>query len=463
MRRIHSSPLRFPTIFLWVLEGLLIAVTFGALGYYSFASTSFIGQQSHTFPLTVMVPLAVVGMMHWGGLYDSDALLNLRRAIWRSALIAAPIFVVAVWATGQMARKSNIPIYPYRWEWTIGLTAIWWATVIALRALFSQIHRNGWLTRRVLVIGTAESTAALSDLSLEASGQFAVSACLDVERDRSVLQSRESLRTRLIPLVTEKRISEIVIAERASDHISPGALVDCAPAGMEVTRFLDFFEREAGRVCLDELGEDQGSLPPGLSGSQNRAASWRLFDIVFALLGIVATAPVMLMTALAIKLEDGGRVFYGQERVGLGGRSFTVLKFRSMREDAERDGTPMWAAERDSRITHVGRIIRKLRIDELPQFFNVLQGDMAIVGPRPERPYFVAQFVESIPFYRHRHAVRPGITGWAQVKFRYGASLDDTKRKLSYDLYYIKNRSMLLDLMILMKTVGVVLRGEGAR
>ena len=186
-------------------------------------------------------------------------------------------------------------------------------------------------------------------------------------------------------------------------------------------------------------------------------------DVVLALALFASSAPVFLLTALAIALEDGGPIFYRQERVGLGGRIFQVLKFRSMRVDAERDGVPAWAAERDNRVTRVGRIIRMLRIDELPQFLNVLRGDMSIIGPRPERPFFVQQFSQAIPFYDCRHVVKPGITGWAQVCFRYGASLEDTKRKLSYDLYYVKNRSVVLDLLILLKTVGVVLRGDGAR
>jgi exopolysaccharide biosynthesis polyprenyl glycosylphosphotransferase len=189
----------------------------------------------------------------------------------------------------------------------------------------------------------------------------------------------------------------------------------------------------------------------------------RSLDIVLAAIGFVATAPVLLLTALAIKLEDGGPILYRQERIGLWARPFVLLKFRSMREDAESDGMPAWASERDSRITLAGRIIRKIRIDELPQLWNVLKGEMTLIGPRPERPYFVQQFSQTIHFYDYRHAVRPGITGWAQVSFRYGASLEDTRRKLSYDLYYIKNRGLLLDLVILLRTMGVVLRGEGAR
>jgi exopolysaccharide biosynthesis polyprenyl glycosylphosphotransferase len=171
----------------------------------------------------------------------------------------------------------------------------------------------------------------------------------------------------------------------------------------------------------------------------------------------------MLLAALAVKLESPGPILYRQERVGLNGKTFNVVKFRSMRTDAEKDGVPRWATAGDSRVTRVGRIIRKLRIDELPQLFSVLSGDMSLVGPRPERPYFVEQLVQDIPFYAVRHSVKPGVTGWAQVSYQYGASREDTIEKLQYDLYYVKNHSLFLDLVVLFETVGVVLTGKGAQ
>jgi exopolysaccharide biosynthesis polyprenyl glycosylphosphotransferase len=240
-------------------------------------------------------------------------------------------------------------------------------------------------------------------------------------------------------------------------------LAYCRLSGIRVTDCLDFYERETGRISINDLREDWIALARGFVNSPLRERARRSKDILLAGIGILATAPVFVLAAIAIKLEDGGSVFYRQERVGLAGRPFTLLKFRSMREDAEGDGVPAWASERDGRITAVGWVIRKLRIDELPQLWNVLRGDMTLIGPRPERPYFVHQFSQAIPFYDYRHVVRPGITGWAQVSFRYGASFDDTRRKLSYDLYYIKNRGLLLDIVIVLRTVGVVLRGEGAR
>jgi lipopolysaccharide/colanic/teichoic acid biosynthesis glycosyltransferase len=164
-----------------------------------------------------------------------------------------------------------------------------------------------------------------------------------------------------------------------------------------------------------------------------------------------------------VKLESPGPILYRQERVGLNGKTFNVVKFRSMRTDAEKDGVPRWATAGDSRVTRVGRIIRKLRIDELPQLFSVLSGDMSLVGPRPERPFFVEQLVQDIPFYAVRHSVKPGVTGWAQVSYQYGASREDTIEKLQYDLYYVKNHSLFLDLVVLFETVGVVLTGKGAQ
>jgi len=188
----------------------------------------------------------------------------------------------------------------------------------------------------------------------------------------------------------------------------------------------------------------------------------RCFDVFASALLLLVGIPVMIVTAVAIFLESGGPILFVQERVGLGGRVFRVIKFRSMRIDAEEDGRPRWASSNDSRVTRVGRFIRRMRIDELPQIFNVLKGEMSLVGPRPERPYFVNTLTGQIPFYGARHTLKPGLTGWAQVRCHYGASIEDAAKKLQYDLYYIKNHTLLLDLAILVRTIRVVLSGEGA-
>ncbi len=214
---------------------------------------------------------------------------------------------------------------------------------------------------------------------------------------------------------------------------------------------------------LNQLPEGWLATARANCEGQLKAAAHRGLDLAFALSLLLATLPLLLLVALAIKLDSRGPIFYGQERVGRGGRRFTVYKFRSMRVDAEASGTPQWASKRDPRVTRVGRLLRLTRIDEIPQVLNVLRGDMAMVGPRPERPAFVEQLEQQIPHYRDRACVRPGITGWAQINYPYGASVEDARQKLTYDLYYIQHRGLRLDLRILLTTVRVVLFQEGAR
>jgi sugar transferase (PEP-CTERM system associated) len=359
---------------------------------------------------------------------------------------------LAIWTTGELAKYSGVPIYPYRWKWTGGLTAAWLLSAILLRVLVQHIHRSGYFARRIVLVGMDSYARQLNDLP-----RWTHERCHFVAGpDADTLNSPTELAT----LVAREFASEVVVAV-GSKPLPWHVLAYCKMSGVRVTDYLDFYERESRRICIENLREDWIALSRGFYAS--KLPLQRSIDFLLSVAGFVVTAPVLLFTALAIKLEDGGPIFYLQERIGLGGRPFVLIKFRSMREDAESDGTPAWAAERDTRITRVGRLIRMLRIDELPQLWNVLRGDMSIIGPRPERPYFVRQFSQLIPFYDYRHAVRPGITGWAQVSYHYGASLEDARRKLSYDLYYIKNRGMVLAWVILLKTIGVVARGQGAR
>ncbi len=241
-------------------------------------------------------------------------------------------------------------------------------------------------------------------------------------------------------------------------------LLECRLAGVDVTELLTFLERETGRVRIDVLNPSWMIFGQGFRRGPLRLFTLRTLDLCASLAVLLISAPVMILTVLAIKMEDGWRApaFYSQERVGLGGRIFRVLKFRSMRQDAELNGA-QWAQRRDPRVTRVGAVIRKLRVDELPQIFNVLRGHMSFVGPRPERPEFVAELAERIPYYIQRHCVKPGITGWAQLCYPYGSSERDALEKLQYDLYYIKNNNLLFDLAILVQTAEVVLLGKGAR
>ncbi len=260
-------------------------------------------------------------------------------------------------------------------------------------------------------------------------------------------------------------VDEIIIAvhERRGGILPLRELLDCKLSGVRVLDLASYFERALGQIRLDSLRAGWLIFGEGFRQGWGRTLVKRLFDIVAALILLGLALPVMLVTAILIVLEDGFPIFYTQERVGLNGRLFSVVKFRSMRKDAESDGKPRWATANDDRTTRVGRIIRKVRIDELPQLFSVLTGDMSLVGPRPERPFFVDQLTRDIPFYAVRHSVKPGVTGWAQVSYHYGASVDDSIQKLQYDLYYVKNHTLFLDIVILFETVGVVLTGKGAQ
>jgi sugar transferase (PEP-CTERM system associated) len=409
-------------------------------------------------PFAALSAFCIVGLMHTGGLYSKEALLDSPRMMWRIGLIAIPLFIIVVLTGEEFGRHAVVRIHPYRLKWTLAFTGFWLVSAVSLRVLFRRLYHSGLFSRRVLILGGDNHTVALSSLADISGQRFQLAGQVGSAGTGQTARSAGEL----VALARDLNVSEIVVAAD-NDTVPWAQLVDCLQSGIRVTGYLDFYEREGRCVCIDHLRWDWIALSRGYKVRRLPALFGRLLDVVASIIGLVAVAPVLLMAALAIKFEDGGPVIYAQERVGLKGRPFVLLKFRSMKIDAERDGTPAWARTRDNRITRVGRIIRKFRIDELPQLLNVLRGEMALIGPRPERPLFVQQFSESIPFYNYRHTLKPGITGWAQVCFRYGSSFEDTKQKLSYDLYYVKHQGLLLDALIILKTIRVVLSGEGAR
>ena len=269
----------------------------------------------------------------------------------------------------------------------------------------------------------------------------------------------------LTDIVLEQQVDQIVVAlyERRGGSMPLRELLDCKLQGVRVVDIATYFEATLGQIRLDAVSAGWLIFGDGFNQGLARTMTKRLFDIVCATLLILLALPVMLVTGILILIESGGPILYQQERVGLNGRLFNVVKFRSMRTDAEKDGKPRWASTTDDRVTRVGRVLRKARIDELPQLFSVLKGDMSLVGPRPERPYFVDKLTQEIPYYAVRQSVKPGVTGWAQVRYHYGASVKDSAEKLQYDLYYVKNHSLFLDLVVLFETVGVVLMFKGAQ
>ena len=240
-------------------------------------------------------------------------------------------------------------------------------------------------------------------------------------------------------------------------------LLTCKMRGMTIEDHSTFLEKLTGKLMVENLNPSHLIFSDGFKKSKIILTTRRLTEIFLSLAGLIILSPLILLVSIVIKMDSQGPVFFKQERVGENNRNFNVYKFRSMRSDAESHTGPVWAAENDPRITRVGRYIRKFRIDEIPQIWNVLKGDMSFIGPRPERPCFVEELTKMIPYYSQRHSVKPGITGWAQIKYSYGASVEDAMEKLKYDLYYIKNMSPFFDLSILFETVKIVLFGKGAR
>lgn len=272
------------------------------------------------------------------------------------------------------------------------------------------------------------------------------------------------LTEQLDEIVKRENIDRIVVAmgERRG-QLPTNKLLQLSLTGeVNIEEGLSFYERITGRVSLNMLRPSWlifsgRGRQKKLAGVTRSAVHWFV-----ALVGALLSLPIVIVTAILIKLESRGPIFYKQERVGKNGRTFVLAKFRSMRVDAEQDG-PVWASKSDSRTTRVGRVIRKIRVDEIPQFWNILKGEMSFVGPRPERPHFVAQLAEEIPFYEQRHLIAPGLTGWAQIKYPYGASIEDARQKLQYDLFYIKNHSLVLDAYIMFDTIKIILFGRGAQ
>ncbi len=341
-------------------------------------------------------------------------------------------------------------------------------TVIA-RGVFLRIVNHDILRKRILVLGTGSRAAQIETIldRHRLSRKFDLVGYLEVGSSQHTVATSKILKYdgSLLAVAVKHQVDEIIVAvrERRGGNLPMEELLECKLEGIDVVDLSSFFERETGHVQLDSLNPSWMVFSDGFCRTSGRNLVKRMFDVVTSLLLLAITLPVFVTPAVLIVFESGMPIFYRQVRVGECGRPFRVLKFRSMRVDAERDGTPQWAQKGDNRVTRVGRIIRQLRIDELPQLFNVLRGDMSFVGPRPERPYFVRELEKQISYYSSRHTVKPGITGWAQIRYPYGASVEDAREKLQYDLYYAKNHSLFLDVIILVQTAQVVLLGKGAR
>jgi sugar transferase (PEP-CTERM system associated) len=458
----HYVPLN---LFLLVLIEALILC--GAL--YAGVSVRFFEGGAIPSALTPLLPKALtftavmLGLMTASGLYDIEWQGGVRALLQRLGLS---------FGLGLLTMSLLFYFFP---ALLLGRGAFLLSFGLALlgilisRALFIRWVRAGALKTQALVIGTGSRAAQIESL-LSKRGRASntqVIGYLPMGGSHHFVDHARILNTQepLPDLVARLQINEIILAvrDRREGGIPVQDLLKCKLRGTRILELSSFFERENGHLQLDSMNASWMILAEGFHQGIVRDTVKRLFDLLVSAAMLTVSLPIMALTALLIKLESPGPVLYRQERVGQGGQNFTILKFRSMCVDAEKDGKPRWAGQNDSRVTLTGRVIRRTRIDELPQIFNVFFGDMSFVGPRPERPYFVQDLTQKIPYYGVRHTVKPGITGWAQVRYPYGATAEDAMHKLQYDLYYVKNHSLFLDLMILFQTAQVVLWGKGVR
>ena len=398
--------------------------------------------------LAAILALTIAGTAATIGLYRPEVCLDRKRLLVNASIAGMLAFPAVVLVSGGF----RLNLSGHDAIWLARLLLIWLSVMLLIRLGFSPVLRRRRFARRVLIVGTGISTETIC--AKLRTGRIRLFEPVVLGSDLTMLAANH---------LREQRIWGVILSNDAATEAQRTALLDSKLRGVRVFDATSFHERQLGRIDIDSIDATWLLRADGFAAGPLYAPAKRIADVVVSLGLLLLTLPLMAITALLIKLDSPGPVFYRQLRAGQFGTPFTLFKFRSMSVDAEAGGQPRWAQQQDPRVTRVGSIIRLLRIDELPQLLNVLRGEMSMVGPRPERPHFVEQLAQIIPFYHERSYVAPGITGWAQVNFPYGASVEDAREKLAYDLYYVKNRNLLLDLLILFGTVRVILFREGAR
>ncbi|PEQ11067.1 sugar transferase [Novosphingobium sp. PC22D] len=461
MIRLFKHYIPHAVILLWLVDAILLVganelswqLRASQIGMEPAALSTRLAAHSG-FALMILLAMTAVGV------YGSDALRSLRFAGAR-ILVAISLGVIALAFVdfllgGQTFWRSTL-------AYAMGLAIV---LLMLNRVLLGSLLGTAAFRRRVLVLGAGNRAERLRQLSHRPEAGFAIVGYVAMGEAAPAVEeaiARGAIHN-LTRYVENLGVSEVVLAlEERRNALPLKDLLRIKTAGVHVNEFSSFLERETGRVDLDTLNPSWLIFSDGFSsGRMLSSASKRVFDVAASALLLVLTAPLIVIFAVLVKLDSKGPAFFRQTRVGLFGQNYECVKLRSMRTDAEADGA-QWATEDDPRVTRIGRFIRKVRIDELPQAWSVLKGQMSFVGPRPERPEFVADLEEQLPYYAERHMVKPGITGWAQVNYPYGASIEDSRNKLEYDLYYAKNYTPFLDLLIILQTLRVVLWHEGAR
>lgn len=458
----HHVPAHFVWLALFEFFGFAIAVWIGAEIRFWDAPNSYAEIQP-ILPKALAFSAAIVGSIGGFGLYERQPNLA-RRAIM--------IRVAGAFAFSLVPLALIFYVFPgiYLGRGAVALGLVISVVVsFGLRFIFYKILRQESLKRRVLVLGTGHRAKEIQDYvygnwrsGISIVGFVRVPPKQETEVDRRIMV----LNGNFAEVVRGLDVQEIVVAmDDRRGGLPVEQILACRMSGVMVLDYLSFFERETGEVRLDYVTPGWFIFSDGFEESFTRNVSKRLVDWLVVLALAPLAVPIGVLIALGIKLEEGlhAPIFYVQDRVGRAGAHFPIFKFRSMAvASAASDNGAQWASQGDPRITRVGKIIRKVRLDELPQLLNILRGEMSIVGPRPEQPEFVEQLSEKFPYYRERHRIKPGLTGWAQISYQYGDSEEDAYRKLQYDLYYAKNHSLFLDLWIVLQTIEVVLLGKGA-
>jgi sugar transferase (PEP-CTERM system associated) len=458
MTRIFGHYVPIEMTLLWLTE-LTLCFAFG----YATLNAGIGGPDPGAFDIAAIMAVSA-GLISFAiGLYRAETFFRLRRLMAKTAL-AALLSFLAIWVAGRLVGIDFATLQGRDVLVPAKMLVSWMAVVLTLRLAFSYSLRMNMFTRRIVIVGTGEGASrTVSAIERLRNGLFEITGTLrDLQPEGTAATSPDSAGAvaRVMDQLRRRRVWGVVVAGQDPRAAAMTAALENANSGVRVWSERDFWESQLRRVDIDLLSE-QPALPVADTGKL-QALVRRTSDVVLSLILLTFTLPLMLVTAIVIRLDSPGPVLYRQERAGLHGRPFVLFKFRSMRLDAEAGG-PTWAAQRDSRVTRVGAFIRSTRIDELPQLMNVLRGQMSFIGPRPERPHFVEQLASVIPAYRQRAQVRPGLTGWAQVNYPYGASVEDARMKLSFDLFYVTHRSLVLDVLILFATVRVILFREGAR
>jgi len=468
--RVVGSFLRSPFAFLMLLDAavLVLSAQLGTvirLSLYSSFQEVFTEGDFAPWPQVVVYTLVILVAFTAMGLYQR----HMREGM--PGIVLRVLVGMVLGSVGLILIFYLFPqLYMGRGIFTIAL-AVSFVLICLLRIIYYQVVDQSALKRRVLVLGTGERAATI-ERSLRRKSDyrgFEIIGYVQLIEGKESVDKNKIFRldTSIVEFALKKDVDEIVVAMDERRRSFPiDDLLECKLQGIEILDLLNFFERETSKIKLDLLSPSWVIFSQGFRRGGLRTFFGRLFDLFASIIILLLTWPLMLATVIAILIECRSfhcPVLFRQTRVGLNGKEFDVLKFRSMVVDAEKDGKAQWATKNDSRVTRVGKFIRKTRIDELPQLFNVMKGDMSFVGPRPERPEFVDDLGRKLPYYDERHRVKPGITGWAQMNYPYGSSDRDALEKLQFDLYYVKNHSLMLDLFILLQTVEVVIFGKGAR